>query len=191
MQVVLDHMRDPYALMGMFAILPLLEAIDALVCFAQSRNVFICDFIAALERCRGQLFTLYGNESTKFKRDDFHSFNMLLQLNHESIMLKWDANLNLPEEQLVFVFGDHEVPAMHKGRFMTHEIFADLVRGIKIQCSDAFFKPLPVLSLLSSLSLICIFFFFLWHLFRVLGSTWTALRGSQSESHSSQLIFLT
>jgi hypothetical protein len=158
MQVVLDHMRDPYALMGMLAILPLLEAIDALVCFAQSRNVFICDFIAALERCPGQLFTLYGNESTKFKRDDFHSFNMLLQLNHESIMLKWDANLNMPEEQLVFVFGDHEVLAMHKGRFVTREIFADLVRDIKIQCSDAFFKPLPVLSPLSSLSLICIFF---------------------------------
>lgn len=149
MQAVLDRMRDPYALMGMLAILPLLEAIDALVCFAQSRNVFICDFIAALERCRGQLFTLYGNESTKFKRDDFHSFNMLLQLNHESILLKWDANLNLPEEQLVFVFGDHAVPAMHKGRFVTREIFADLVQDIKIQCSGALFKPLPVLGRLS------------------------------------------
>jgi hypothetical protein len=180
-------MRDPYALMGMLAILPLLEAIDALVCFAQSRNVFICDFIAALERCRGQLFTLYGNESTKFKRDDFHSFNMLLQLNHESILLKWDANLNLPEEQLVFVFGDHEVPAMHKGRFVTREIFSDLVRDIKIQCSSALFKPLPVLGLLS-----CLFYFYFifcwWRLFSVPGSTWTALRGLQSESRSSEFI---
>ena len=88
----------------------------------------------------GELFTLYGNDSTKYKRDDFHAFNMLLQLSHESILLKWDANLNLPEEQLAFVFGDHEVPALHKGKTVSRETFADIVRDIKIQCSGAFFE---------------------------------------------------
>ena len=71
-----------------------------------ARNVFICDFIGALERCHRQMFRLYKNVDTQFKKNDFHSFNMLLQLNHKSIPMKWDTNLNLPKEQLTFVFGD-------------------------------------------------------------------------------------
>ena len=139
-------MRDSYALLKMLVMLPLLEAIDALVCFEQSRNVFISDFIGALERCRGYLFTLYGNVSTKFKRDDFHLFNMMLQLSHKSILLKWDANLKVPEEQLVFVFGDHEVAAMHKEKCMTREMFTALVSNIKSQCSGIVSKPVLALS---------------------------------------------
>ena len=77
-QAVLECMRDPYALLGMLVMLLLLEAINALVCFVQARYVFICNFIGALERCHGQLFRLYQNANTQFKRDDFHSFNMLL-----------------------------------------------------------------------------------------------------------------
>ena len=36
MQAGLDRMRDPYRLLGMLALLPLLEALDALICFAQA-----------------------------------------------------------------------------------------------------------------------------------------------------------
>ena len=100
-------MRNPYGLFGMLALLPLLEALDALICFAQAQNVFICDFIAALEKCRNHIFTMYRNQDTRFRRDDFHAFNMLLALNHKSILMKWDANLNLPHKVLAFVFKDH------------------------------------------------------------------------------------
>ena len=123
-------MKDPYALLGMLAILPLLEAIDTLICFSQSRNVFICDFIGALERCRGKLFTLYQNTETKFTQDNFYLFNMLLQLNHESILLTWDTNLNLPEEVLAFVFGEHQVVVLHKGKEVTQQSLNDLVMDI-------------------------------------------------------------
>ena len=34
MQAVLDRMRDPYGLLGMLALLPLLEVLDAFICFA-------------------------------------------------------------------------------------------------------------------------------------------------------------
>ena len=87
-------------------LLPFLEAIDALISFPQSWNVFICDFIGALKRCQSQLDILYWNAKMWFRRDDFYNFNMLLQLNHESIPLKWDTNLNLLKKQLAFVFGD-------------------------------------------------------------------------------------
>ena len=138
MQAVLDRMRDPYGLLGMLALLLLLEALDALICFAQAQNVFICDFIAALERCRGHIFTMCRNQGTRFRRDDFHAFNMLLALNHESIPMKWDANLNLPHEVLAFVFGDHQLPTLHKGREVTRKSLENIVDDIKSQCSSMY-----------------------------------------------------
>ena len=107
MQAMLDRMGDPYGLLGMLTMLPLLEAVNALICFAQACNVFIYDFIAALERCHGHLFILYQSEDTRFRRNDFYTFNMLLALNHKSIPMKWDTNLNLSNKVLAFVFGDH------------------------------------------------------------------------------------
>ena len=40
-------MLDPYTIFGMVAVMPLLDSIDMLVQFAQSRDIFVCDFIAA------------------------------------------------------------------------------------------------------------------------------------------------
>lgn len=77
-KAILDGMLDPYLLMGMVALLPLLDAIDTLVCWAQKSDIFICDFIGALEKCKLQLFTAYRNEDTKCKRDLFDSLNQLV-----------------------------------------------------------------------------------------------------------------
>jgi hypothetical protein len=71
-------MLDPYLLMEMMALLPLLEAIDTIVYWAQKSDIFICDFIAALEKYKLQLFTAYKNEDTKYKRDLFDSLNQLV-----------------------------------------------------------------------------------------------------------------
>ena len=74
----MNAMAQSYALLGMLAFLPFLESIDVLICFAQRRNVFVYNFIGALERCKLQLFTCYKNSDTKFNQDDFHAFNQLL-----------------------------------------------------------------------------------------------------------------
>jgi hypothetical protein len=44
-------MVDPYTLLSMLAMLPLLEEIDALVNYAQMRDVFVCDFVGGLLQC--------------------------------------------------------------------------------------------------------------------------------------------
>lgn len=46
-------MLDPYTLLGMTALMPLLETIDMLVTFAQKRDVYVCDFVAALKIAEG------------------------------------------------------------------------------------------------------------------------------------------
>ena len=63
---------------------------------------------------------------------------MLWALNHESIPMKWDTNLNLPLEVLAFVFGDHQLPALHKDREVTRESLANIVEDIKSQCSSMY-----------------------------------------------------
>jgi hypothetical protein len=128
-------MADPYVLLGMLALLPLLESIDSLVAWAQKRDVYICDFVGTLQTCQQQLFTYYKNSNTKYQRDDFHAFNLLLECNHESILLKWDQNLNLPCEQLAFVEGGDHVLASHDGKPVTREVLATLVEEIKEDCS--------------------------------------------------------
>jgi hypothetical protein len=49
---VLDALVDPYIALGMTCIVPLLDCINSLIKFAQARNVFICDFVAALTACQ-------------------------------------------------------------------------------------------------------------------------------------------
>jgi hypothetical protein len=79
-------------LLGMLALLLLLESIDFLVAWAQKQDVYICDFAGALQKYEQQLFMYYRNSNTKYWRDDFHTFNLLLKYNHESIIFKRNQN---------------------------------------------------------------------------------------------------
>ena len=62
-------MLDPYTILSMVAMLPLLEEIDVLVNFAQMRNVFISDFVGGLQTYQECLFNLYMNTEIAFWRD--------------------------------------------------------------------------------------------------------------------------
>jgi hypothetical protein len=64
---VLDDLLDPYLALGMTALMPLLDCVNSLVKFAQSRHVYICDFIGALTSCQGQLYVMYKDSEKAFK----------------------------------------------------------------------------------------------------------------------------
>lgn len=55
LQALLDILGDPTCLLGMDALLPLLEMVDFLIIFAQKSKVFICNFIEALKVCEGAI----------------------------------------------------------------------------------------------------------------------------------------
>jgi hypothetical protein len=65
--------------------------------------------------------------------------NQLVQCNHESIVLKWDFDLNLPCEQLAFFFGDQQLFVQHGGERVTREHFASLLSNVKQDCTGHFF----------------------------------------------------
>jgi hypothetical protein len=62
---------DPFCLLDMCALLPLLEAVDTLHVFAQKKNGFVIDFVAALKVMEGHLFLLYVDKGTNFSSDKF------------------------------------------------------------------------------------------------------------------------
>ena len=127
-------MLDPKILLEMLALLPLLKAIDTLILFAQKRDVYIGDFVAALLWCEGQLFIFYLDSDTAFKKDEFHAFNQVTRCKHEHILLKWDANLNLPCEHLAFMVGGESLHAVHGEKQVTWEIMATITITIKQEC---------------------------------------------------------
>ncbi len=55
-------------------ILPMLEYVNGLMKFVQSRNVFMCDYITILKRCHGDLYKMYINLNTCFQAKNFLVF---------------------------------------------------------------------------------------------------------------------
>ncbi len=125
---------DPYVLLGMLALLPMLEAVDTLIQWAQKRDAFICDFVGALGICQTSLYTFYLNADTAFRKDKFHAYNQVLQCFHEQILMKWDANLNLPCETLTFVVGGETLNAMHEGTMVHREGYVAIIASVQNDC---------------------------------------------------------
>lgn len=138
MQANLALLLDPYVLLGMLALLPMLEAVDTLIQWAQKQDAFICDFVGALGTCQSSLFTFYLNDDTAFRKDEFHAFNQVVQCSHEQILMKWEANLNLPYESLCFVVGGETLYALHDGKMVHREGYAGIISSVQNDCKGEF-----------------------------------------------------
>lgn len=138
MQANLSLLLDPYVLLGMMALLPMLESVDTLIQWAQKRDAYVCDFVGALGTCQSNLFTMYLNADTAFRKDDFHAYNQVLQCSHEQILMKWEANLNLPYESLCFVVGGETLYALHDGSMVNREDYAAIAASVQNYCRGKF-----------------------------------------------------
>lgn len=122
-------------MLGMCALLPLLEAIDSLVTFAQKRDVYICDFVAAVKVCQASLYRMYEDKATSFSTDEFWSLNNLLDCSHEQIHIKWLTDLNDNSAVLCFVCHGEQIHAEHKGKPVDREVWSALVAKVKQECT--------------------------------------------------------
>ena len=67
----LNHLIDIQVLLGLFGLLPLLRCVHSLMQFAQGRDVFVCDYVAAIHICIAKVTTFYMDDSTAFSQDVF------------------------------------------------------------------------------------------------------------------------
>jgi hypothetical protein len=126
---------SPYLALGMTCLLPLLECINSLVKFAQSRNVFICDFVGALTICQAQLFEIYVDDGKAFGTHHFVDFRQMVECRHEQIHVKWDLDMNHSLEVLAFTVGGRILPAKHDESCVSKEAWSSLVADVKAECS--------------------------------------------------------
>jgi len=128
-------MLDPYSVVGMICLLPLLEVVDVLIQFSQQRDVFICDFVGALQKCLGKLFEMYKGHGSAFCGPEFVHFTNLLELRHDQIFLSWSSMDLNDVPHLQFVLHGEELPARHESAIVTRESWNSLIEGIKNECS--------------------------------------------------------
>jgi hypothetical protein len=67
----LDLFCDLHMLLGLFCLLPLLEAVNFLIKYVQRRDVFIYDFVAIIKICQTNLYMIYLDPSSNYQREHF------------------------------------------------------------------------------------------------------------------------
>lgn len=77
-------LRDVFMGMAMVVFLPLLEIVHHLVKFSQSRDKFVCAYLAAVKICQAQVYKLYANPKITFVFDEFYDFKALLDDHHDN-----------------------------------------------------------------------------------------------------------
>jgi hypothetical protein len=85
MRVNLDLLCDVHMLLGLSCLLPLLEAINALIKFSQGKDVFMCDFMAIAKICLANLFMMYFDPNTSYQHEHFQVFCDVVENNFATI----------------------------------------------------------------------------------------------------------
>ena len=67
----LNHLTDIHILLGLSGLLPLLQCVQFLMQFAQGRDVFVCDYVSAIQICITEVTTFYIDSNTLFTQDVF------------------------------------------------------------------------------------------------------------------------
>ena len=99
-----QHITNVQVLLRFACILPMLQLANKLMKFAKRNDVFVCDYLASVQVFKNDLHRLYLDEKTIFTQEIFWNFNMLVEVRHDQISMKWIAeefDLNL--ERVKFI----------------------------------------------------------------------------------------
>lgn len=135
----------------------LLETIHFLVIFSHQCDIFICDYLAVVEVCQGQLYSLYFDLATCLCQDVFEELGDLVTCMHDIIPLTWvSATLDLNEcvEHLAIKSGTSDHLATFVDEFgetqhVHHNAFTTICEDAKALCQGKFLSPF-----------VCVFFSF-------------------------------
>jgi hypothetical protein len=95
---------DVEMLLGLNVSMPLLHALHSLIKF----DMFVCNFIALVKICEGDIYWMYRDIHSSFQGDVFMNFQALINCVHESINFHWITYLNIGPNHLAFEFvGQH------------------------------------------------------------------------------------
>jgi len=89
-------------------LLPLLEAVNVLINFAQGqRDVFIYNFVASIKICQTDPFMMYFDALTSYQHEHFQVFCNIVENSFATITKNWVINLNKNIKTLSFHMDGH------------------------------------------------------------------------------------
>jgi hypothetical protein len=80
-----QNLCDFQVLLGIICILPLLEFVHAFIKFAQMKDVYVCDLVAIIKICQGDIYMMYCDQISKISIANFWAFKSLLKFKLENI----------------------------------------------------------------------------------------------------------
>lgn len=145
----LEYLTDIQILLGLSGLLPLLKCVHNLMQFAQGRDVFVCDYVSAIQMCIAEVSSFYLDDQTAFTQDVFWDFKGLMLVKHDAIPMTWiQSAFDLNEdaaEVLYFTPTSHSIPATYTevGKDLvqpvTREVYANIVHDVKKLCKGTYF----------------------------------------------------
>jgi hypothetical protein len=134
---------DVATLLALPCILPMLEAVQSLIKFAQAGNVFISDFIAVVKICQAELYMMYYDSASSFQPLYFPLFTDIVEDHSYALSQEWVKGLNNGAESLGFrihghTYNAHVVDTVTGERKpISREDFVAMVTSMKGQCAAA------------------------------------------------------
>jgi hypothetical protein len=135
--------------------------------FAQGRDLFVCDYVVAIQMCIVEITAFYVDDSTAFTQDLFWDFKALSSVRHDAIPMAWVPKaLDLNSEgldYLHFILSTHSIQAAHQDSStrasfpVTQVLYASIIEEVKLLCKATFCLYHKVLLLLNN---ICYFLVF-------------------------------
>ena len=88
-QANLPYLSNIQILLGWLGLLPLLRSVHSLIQFAQGQDLFVCNYVAAIQMCIVETTAFYVDDSTAFTQDLFWDFKALSSMRHDAIPMAW------------------------------------------------------------------------------------------------------
>jgi hypothetical protein len=93
-------LRDLQTLLCLASLIPMFEAVNECIKFAQSRNVYICNFVASVNVCKAKLYRLFVDPETAFTGRPFAEFQRLVDDKSTCVDFEWLIDMETHEEFL-------------------------------------------------------------------------------------------
>jgi hypothetical protein len=133
---------DVHILLALPCLMPLLESMNQLILFAQSRCVFVSDYVTVVKLWQAEIFMMYCDADANFSPAHFPLFNDIVTDHSYTISQEWVTDLNNGNESLSFRIANHTYPAHQLGLHgeqmsVSRDDFLVAVNSVKEQCSLA------------------------------------------------------
>ena len=162
--------RAGFARVGMYSNYAVISQQTHEVC--SEDDVFVHDYLASVQVLKNDLHRLYLDVKTMFPQEIFWDFNMLVEVRHNQIPMKWmaeefDLNLDGVEFLTFKPRTEYSMHAIYKDPVtrapipITKDIFTAIVDGVKAQTSSVFYFAFLVVFGILYFAFLVVFFHFL------------------------------